>query len=464
MKYGWMLLPVILWSTGLRAQGDEDTMRKFFRHSLSEGQAYADLDYLCRHFSHRLSGSPGLSAAITWAGERLRNAGADTVYLQPVMVPHWERGEGETVRVISARYGSVDLSCTSIGNTIGTGPKGLNAQVVEVGSREQLEELGKQGALKSRIVFLNVPMERTHLNTGSAYGQSAWTRSQGAGMVESYGATGLLVRSLAIDIDDHPHTGAVSSRSPVPGIPAMTISTLAADELQRMLREDPGLKIYMENHCRMLPPALSHNLIAEIRGSTMPDEVMLIGAHLDSWDLGAGAHDDGAGVVQVIEVLRMFRKFGHTPRHSLRVVLFTNEENGLRGGIEYAALVRNKEEAHVFALESDSGGFAPRGFTVQASQEVLHQLQSWLPLFRPWRIHYIEAGGGGADISPLGPLGVPLIGFDPEDHRYFNYHHAGTDTFDKVDRRELEMGAAAIASLVYLIDRYGLPGGSMITR
>lgn len=464
MKLKVLLLMVVLANTGLRAQHDKETLSKLFTHSLVSGQAYDDLGFLCKHLGSRLSGSPGLHAAIFWAAERLREAGADTVYLQPVMVPYWERGEEEVVRVISTRYGSVELSSTSIGNTLGTGPMGLNAPVVEVNSREQLETLGKEGRLKSHIVFLNVPMSQTHLNTGAAYGQSAWIRSQGPTLVEAFGAVGLLVRSLGIGIDDHPHTGSVSPRSGVPGIPALAISTRAAEQLHRMISEDPGLSVYLENHCRMHPDALSYNLIAEVRGVVNPDEIMLIGAHLDAWDLGEGAHDDGAGVVQVMDVLRMFRQLGIAPRHSLRVVLFTNEENGMRGAYEYASMVRESGEKHVFALESDSGGFAPRGFTVQATPEALAQLRDWLPLFRPWLIHFMEVGGGGVDIGPLGPFGIPLIGLDVEDHRYFNYHHAASDTFDKVDRRELQMGAAAIASLTYLIDRYGLPVESMMSR
>jgi hypothetical protein len=262
---------------------------------------------------------------------------------------------------------------------------------------------------------------------------------------------------LGIEEDDFPHTGSVTSALPIPGIASVAASTNHAVKLSNWLKKDPHLQLYIENDCKMLPEVLSYNVVAEVKGNAFPKSIILAGAHLDSWDMGHGAHDDGAGVVQSIEVMRIFRALGIKPRNTLRIVLFMNEENGMRGAYEYARIVGKGHERHVVALESDAGGFSPRGFRINAGEAQLEAIQSWAPLFQPYLMHHLDAGFSGADIGPLKEFDVPLIGLYVDPQRYYGYHHTAADTFDKVNRRELHMGAAAMASLLFLIDKYGLP-------
>jgi hypothetical protein len=258
-------------------------------------------------------------------------------------------------------------------------------------------------------------------------------------------------------MDDFPHTGAMSyGDTPVnQRIPAAAISTNGAEYLSSLLKLQPNLLFYFKQNCKTFDDVQSYNVIGEITGSTKPNEYMVVGGHLDSWDLADGAHDDGAGCVQSMEVLRLFKKVGYRPNHTIRVVLFMNEENGLRGGKKYAEEAKRKNETHRFALESDAGGFTPRGFTFDTDAANFKKVQSWEGLFKPYLIHYFEKGYGGADIGPLkGNINV-LAGLRPDSQRYFDYHHAANDTFDAVNKRELELGAATMASLVYLFDKYG---------
>jgi hypothetical protein len=242
-------------------------------------------------------------------------------------------------------------------------------------------------------------------------------------------------------------------------IPAAAISTNAAEKLSNLLKIAPELKFLFRQQCKQYDDVLSYNVIGEITGSEYPDEIILVGGHLDSWDVGDGAHDDGAGCVQSMEVLRLFQQLDYKPKRTLRVVFFMNEENGLRGGRKYAEMAALKGETHIFALESDAGGFTPRGFNFDLSDHEFAQVRSWEPLFKPYLIHYFEKGGSGADIGPLKTKTNVLAGLRPDSQRYFDYHHAATDTFDAVNKRELELGAATLTSLIYLYDTYGLVGG-----
>jgi hypothetical protein len=239
-------------------------------------------------------------------------------------------------------------------------------------------------------------------------------------------------------------------------IPAVAIATAHADRLSMMLMENRDLKFYFETYCETLADAPSFNVIGELKGSEFPNEYIAIGGHLDSWDLAQGAHDDGTGCVQSIEVLRIFKEMGYKPKRSIRAVMFMNEENGLRGGQEYAKQALANKHSHIAAIESDRGGFTPRGFSMSAPEWVKNKIRSWKPLLEPYGLTDFSQEGGGADIGPLGPQGTALIGFLPDSQRYFSYHHTPADTFDKVDKRELELGAAAMTALTYLIDQYGL--------
>ena len=457
MKKSILLVGLALLSaTSLVAQTADETMiRSIYDEALYRGEAYDNLHYLTQEIGSRLSGSPQAAAAVEWGKQVMEAYGFDTVYLQPVMVPHWVRGSVERARIVSATMGTVDVDIIGLGNSIGTTPGGISAQIVEVTTFEQLREM-RDADVKGKIVFFNRPFDDGLISQGAAYGGAVNQRGNGPVEAAKKGAIGCVVRSMTSGKDDVPHTGGTRYQLNVPQIPAVAISTLDADMLSDLLTREPTARLFMETSGKFYEDKLSYNVIGELWGSENPEEIIVVGGHLDSWDVGEGAHDDGAGVVHTLETLRIFKALEYRPKHTIRGVLFMNEENGLRGGREYANQVEAKGEVHIAALESDSGGFTPRGFTLDADEEKLAKFIAWAPLFRPYYADRLEAGYGGADISPLKNQGVPLIGFNPDDQRYFYYHHTAEDTFDKVNRRELHMGAAAMASLVYLIDQYGL--------
>jgi hypothetical protein len=450
------LVITFCFSIGSRGQNDQVRVKDIFETSLENGMSYEWLDHLSNTIGGRLSGSENAARAVLYTKSELEKMGLDRVWLQPVMVPRWIRGEAEQGRIVLSDGSQRDLNICALGGSVATPEKGLTAQVVEVQGIEDLKGIGEDG-VRGKIVFFNRPMEKKLIHTFEAYGGCVDQRYSGAMEAGKLGASGVLVRSMNLRIDDYPHTGSMTYGDlPVEKrIPSAAISTRDAEYLSRQLKSDAGLKVYLWQNCRQLDDVESHNVIGEITGSEFPEEFILVGGHLDSWDLGDGSHDDGAGVVQSMEVLRLLKKTGIKPKRSIRVVLFMNEENGLRGGRKYAEEAIRKGERHVFALESDSGGFTPRGFSFDCSDEDFERIKAWKPLFEPYLIHYFEKGGSGADIGPLKDDGIVLVGLRPDSQRYFDHHHASNDTFDAVNRRELELGAATMASLVYLVDSYG---------
>jgi carboxypeptidase Q len=314
-----------------------------------------------------------------------------------------------------------------------------------------------ENALQGKICFYNRPMNAKELDTFHAYGSCVDQRGGGAVEAAKKGAVAVVVRSMTLQLDDHPHTGNMRYENGVNKIPACAISTNGAELLHKHLQEDPNLQFSLNLGCRTYPDAPSFNVIGEIKGSEFPDEIIVVGGHLDSWDVGEGAHDDGTGVVQAMEVLRLFRLVGYQPKRTIRAVAFMNEENGMKGGLEYAAQAKAKGEKHIAALESDRGGFSPRGIHIQANPDNTSFAMRFQPLFQPYMIHNIEPGYGGVDISPLRNQGAGLFGYMPDSQRYFDYHHAETDVFEAVNQRELELGAAAMAAWVYLLSEYGMP-------
>jgi carboxypeptidase Q len=456
MRTSLLFYLIMCFTHTIIAQSQPDQIRRIYDEELTNGQSYSMLEYLSLSIGNRLSGSPQAAAAVEYTRERMEAFGFDRVFLQEVMVPHWIRGKKESGRIVnSTSYGSKDLKVIALGNSVGTGPNGILEEIVEVNSFEQLDSMGKD-KLQGKIVFFNKPMDPRYIQTGQAYGEAGSQRTYGPSRAARYGAIGVVVRSLTLSLDDIPHTGMLSYDESVPKIPAIAVSTIGAEILSVEIKRSPGLKFYMETHCEMLPEVLSYNVIGEIKGSEFPDEYIVVGGHLDSWDLGDGSHDDGAGCVQSIEALRLFKTLGIRPKRTIRAVMFMNEENGLRGGKEYARVAKEKGEKHIAALESDSGGFTPRGFGVTGSDEVFSKIMAWRELLEPYDLHKIIQGGGGADINPLKDQGSVLLRFIPDSQRYFDYHHTEIDTFDKVNKRELELGAAAMASLLYLIDQNGL--------
>ena len=447
-------------SVALHAQpnpSDKEQLKTFFDTSLLNGQAYEWLDYLTNRIGSRLSGSLGAERAVAWTKAALDALGLDRVYLQPVKVPKWVRGAKEFALIETAPGVTFNVPITALGGSVATPSVGLKAFVVEVQGIEELKALGRE-QIEGKIVFFNRPMQADLISTFQAYSGCVDQRYSGAKEASAYGAVGVIVRSMNLRLDDLPHTGAMSygDQDVSKRIPAAAISTNAAEKLSKLLKLEPNLKFLFRQQCKTYPDVWSHNVIGEITGSEFPNEIIVVGGHLDSLDLGDGAHDDGAGVVQSMEVLRLFKATGYKPKRTIRVVLFMNEENGLRGGNAYADNALLTGERHIFALESDAGGFTPRGFSFNCSDEEFAQIESWKPLFKPYLIHYFEQGGSGADIRPLKNKYNVLAGLRPDSQRYFDHHHAENDTFDAVNKRELELGAATMTSLIYLYDTYGL--------
>ncbi|NJW53694.1 M20/M25/M40 family metallo-hydrolase [Salinimicrobium oceani] len=453
-----LLIILSAWVTQAQNQQQEDslTIRKLYDLSLLQGQSYPWLEHLSNKIGGRLSGSLEAQRAVEYTKAELEQLGLDRVWLQPVMVPKWTRGNPEYAYVQTQEGPSTVVNILALGGSVATPETGLRAKVIEVQGLEDLARYGRP-QIEGKIVFFNRPMRADLIHTFSAYGGCVDQRYSGAAEAAKYGAAGVIVRSLSHKIDDHPHTGAMSYGD-LPNnkrIPAAAISTKDADYLSGMLKLNKDLDFYYKMSCRNFEDVESYNVIGEIKGTERPDEYIVVGGHLDSWDVGDGAHDDGAGVVQSMEVLRLFREAGIRPKRTIRVVLFMNEENGLRGGNKYAEEAKMRKENHIFALESDAGGFTPRGFSIDARDSQHEKIQSWKPLFKPYLIHYFEKGGSGADISPLKNGSTVLAGLRPDSQRYFDHHHAATDTFEAVNKRELELGAATMASFIYLVDKYG---------
>ena len=460
-KFTLFLLLFVVYFSYAQQQRDSLMLKSIYKTALLNGQAYDWLDYLTNQIGGRLSGSLNAERAVEWSKEELEKLNLDRVWLQPVLVPKWVRGPKEFALIETEPGVTFNVPITALGGSVATPSVGLKAEVVEVQNFEELAVLGREN-IDGKIVFFNRPMQADLISTFSAYGGCVNHRYDGARQASQYGAIGVIVRSMSLRMDDYPHTGAMSyGDQPVSQrIPAAAISTNAAEKLSNLLKIAPKLKFLFRQQCKQYEDVLSYNVIGEITGSTFPDEIILVGGHLDSWDIGDGAHDDGAGCVQSMEVLRFFKELDYKPKRTIRVVLFMNEENGLRGGRKYAEMAALKGETHIFALESDAGGFTPRGFNFDLPDYEFEQVQSWEPLFKPYLIHYFEKGGSGADIGPLKTKTNVLAGLRPDSQRYFDHHHAATDTFDAVNKRELELGAATLTSLIYLYDTYGLVGGS----
>lgn len=451
----FLLLPLAITQTSAQP-ADADTVNRFFTEALAHGQAYDDLRALTAQNPGRLAGSKALERAVVWAERNLGTLKLDRVYKQDVMVPHWERGGRDSVRLLPSKGEALRLSATALGGSVASPATGAIAQVIEVRSLDELAALGR-AKVAGKIVFFNRPMDPTLYRTGAAYGGAGDQRNRGPAAASALGAIGALTRSLTLAHDDVPHTGNTTFPPDTPKIPAAALSTMAADRLSAALAADPALQIELKTHGRWFPPAPSHNVIGEIRGSEFPDQIILVGGHLDSWDIAPGAHDDGAGVVQSIEVLRLFQRLGLKPRHTLRCVLFTNEENGLAGGTAYAAAAKAAGERHLFAVETDAGGFAPTGFVLGSTQGDAHERAArWLPLFQPWGLWRFTKGGAGADVSPLLLQGTTVGELTPDSQRYFDIHHTAIDSIDQVNPRELHLGAAALAALIWLVDTQGL--------
>jgi len=457
LKLTIFFLSVFLSAQQTDYKQDSIQLREIYTASLTNGKSYKWLNYLSNRIGARLAGSEGDKKAVAWGKAELEKLGLDKVWLQPVTVPHWVRGEKEEA-YIKTNQGKFKVDICALGGSVATSKDGVLAEIIEVQSLKEVEELGDK--VKGKIVFYNRAMPAEKIETMRAYGASVDQRYSGARVAGKYGAVGAIVRSMNLKIDNYPHTGVTSygDNAEDEKIPTAAISTNGAELLSTFLKEKDKIqtRFYFKQSCQNLPDALSYNVIGEIKGSQFPNEIMVVGGHLDSWDLGDGSHDDGAGIVQSMEVVRLFKELKIRPKRTIRVVLFANEENGLGGGKAYAAEVEKNNEKHIVALESDSGGFSPRGFGFTCNDENFKHIQQWKPLFEPFNIHIFARGGGGADIGPLKKEGNVLLGLRPDSQRYFDFHHTAADVFEAVHKRELELGAATMTSVIYLFDKYGI--------
>jgi carboxypeptidase Q len=427
-------------------------IRKAFDTALKNGNAYSDLRSLCKDIGPRLSGSAEAQMAVEWSYSKMKSYGFDSVYLQEIKVPHWERGTKEVGWIKSEEGTITKVKLLALGGSIGTNGI-LEGSVIQFTSLEELKKATKT-EVNGKIVFLNQAMDETQINTFKAYGGCYPIRGDGAVEAAKLGAIAVIIRSLAMPIDDNPHTGSMHYEDGIQKIPAAAISTADAEALSEILRNQEANFIF-EMDCQVFPDAISYNVIAEIKGQKNPNNIITFGGHLDSWDTGEGAHDDGAGVVHCMESLRILKTLEYKPQNTLRVVFFMNEENGNMGGKSYANWVKDKGEIQIAALESDRGGFSPRGFSCDGGEIYLNFLDSISSLFVPYEMYEFNKGYGGVDIGPLKDayIGIPLFGFIPDSQRYFDFHHAPSDVFENVNKRELELGAGAIASFVYLLDK-----------
>jgi hypothetical protein len=439
----------------LAQTSDEKMLKDIYNLSLTNGKCYSWLEHLSNKIGSRLSGSENAEKAVQYTKAQLETLGLDKVYLQEVMVPKWVRGEKETAFILENKT-KIAVPIAALGGSVATSKNGLTAEVIEVQGIEDLKKWGDK--IKGKIVFYNRPMDPTFIETFKSYGGCVDQRYAGAKEAAKFGAVGTIVRSMNLRLDDYPHTGTQSygDLQPSEYIPTAAISTNGAELLSQKLKANPTLKFYFKQSCEQMEDVLSYNVVGELKGSEYPDNIMVVGGHLDSWDLADGSHDDGAGVVQSMEALHIFKSLGYKPKNTIRVVLFMNEENGGRGGKKYAELAKTNKENHIFALESDSGGFSPRGFSIEADDANFQRISSWKNLFEPYLIHSFVKGGAGADINPLSSGKIVKAGLKPDSQRYFDYHHALNDNFDAINKRELELGAATMTSLLYLIDQNGI--------
>jgi hypothetical protein len=343
----------------------------------------------------------------------------------------------------------------ALGNSLGTTNKSIQAPLIRINNFAELEL--KKDAIKGCIVFFNQPFEEDYVETFKAYGKNGIYRSTSASKVAKLGGIGVIVRSLTHAADNNPHTGNMSYNDSFPKIPAIAIGLKEVALLNKVFDANATITANILTHGKMLADTIGHNIIGELIGTENPNYIITIGGHLDSWDVAEGAHDDGAGVVQTIEVLRVLKSIHYQPKNTIRFVLFANEENGTRGAKKYAEQIGLHKEKPIFALESDAGGFTPRGFGFSVSDSVFNKLSSYKHLLAPYYGNIFTRGGGGADIAPLKNLyGTPIAGLQPDSQRYFDMHHAITDVYENVHPRELKLGAINMAALIYLVDKYGL--------
>lgn len=454
MKFRLSLLLLLVPGAGIMAQ-DTATARRISDEIMLRGTCYESLRGLCKGIGHRLSGSPAAGRAVQWGEKALKEAGADKVWLQPVDVPHWVRGKESLKIDFADGKGFGNVPVLSLGNTVGTDGKILASDVIMVRNFEEFNALRPED-VTGRTVFFNYRFRQDLVNTFQGYGDAGPYRWRSPSLASAKGAAAVIIRSVSTGADDAPHTGSIRYADTVKPIPAVAVGNTTADRLEQACSQNKKVRMQLSSECKMLGTVRSYNVIGELRGTEHPEEIALAGGHLDSWDVGDGAHDDGAGCVQSIEVIRTLKALNIRPKRTIRVVLFMNEENGLKGGLAYADSAKARNEKHIFAVESDAGGFSPRGFGMDMDAARKAKIKSWAPLFLRLGVYDFDQEGDGADIGPLAQQGCALAGLLPDPQRYFDVHHTRQDVFEAVNHRELKLGAAAMTLLMYLVSEYGL--------
>jgi hypothetical protein len=452
---GILFGPMICLSVGAaHAQADSVAIRKIADEIFQHSTAYSNLVQLTKHIGPRLSGSPQTYAAEKWGQDVLKKAGAERVYLQKALIPHWVRGGKDEAAMISGKSRR-PLSVIALGNSVSTPARGITAPMILIHDFDELEK--RKDEIKGKIVFYNHPFDVDFVWVFNAYAEAVPYRVTGASRAAKYGALGVVVRSMTSSTDNFPHTGGMIYNDSFPKIPALAIGIQDAERLASAYISQKELQLFISTNAHALPDTTGYNVIGEFEGSEFPNQYITVCGHLDSWDPAEGASDDGTGCVQSIEVLRALKAVGYKPRHTLRIVLFTDEENGGRGAKAYSSEAKRAGEKHIFALESDGGGFTPRGFSFIGKENELSALNSYLPSLKPYGVYEFVSSGAGSDVTPLhdstGVLAAELL---PDSQRYFDYHHAASDVLEKVNKRELELGAINMAALIFLIDKHGL--------
>ncbi len=419
------------------------------------GTCYDNLRVLCKGIGNRISGSANAAKAVEWGKKYMKATGADTVWLQPADVPYWSRGK-ESLMIKAGNGEYKKMTMLSLGNSEGTAGKVLEAPIVMVRDFDEFKAL-PESAVKGKIIFFNYRFRQDFVFTFKAYGDAVKYRWASPSIAAEKGAAGVIIRSMSTGADDFPHTGSMRYTDSTKKIPEMALGNRSADSLEQYCKRGT-VKAKMQSECHMTDKLVrSYNVIGEIKGSQYPDKIITIGGHLDSWDVGEGAQDDGAGCAQSIEVLRTMKALGIRPKYTVRAVLFMNEENGLKGGQAYADSAIARKEHHALAIETDAGGFSPRGIGMEMSEEQKNKVRAYKDLFLPFGVYDFSLDEGGADISPLqNKMKVPVAGLLPDSQRYFDVHHTNNDVFENVNHRELKLGAAVLTQFIYLVSEHEL--------
>jgi len=450
------LLFILAFGSSVAASAQDSVVfRKIADEAMLHGTCYDNLRVLCKTVGHRISGSPAAAKAVTWGEKAMKEAGADKVWLQPADVPYWYRGKESLYLKLNGKYEKVPA--LSLGNSRGTGGKTLEAPIIMVHDLEEYKAL-PESEVKGKIVYFNYRFRQDFIFTFEGYGDAVKYRGLCGSLGASKGAAAVIIRSMSTGADDFPHTGGTRPyRDTLKTVPSMALGNKTADRLEKACLKG-GVMAKLTSECDMKPGLVrSYNVIGEIRGSETPEKIITVGGHLDSWDVGEGAQDDGAGCVQSIEVIRTYKALGIRPKCTIRAVLFMNEENGQKGGLAYEDSAVSKHEQHVIAIETDAGGFSPRGIGLVMSQAQKDKILAYRNLFLPYGVYDFTKEEGGSDIDPMGTkLHIPLAGLIPDSQRYFDIHHTDNDVFENVNHRELKLGAAVLAQFIYVVSQHGL--------